>query len=166
MPRFPGPPTALPFANLPGFNQAAGSLGMPAVAPVYPAPQPAHALFPSAASAALAAALAHPSPPECRLSNGADWPLPVGAASPFSTVDAAQHASAASSPPRGEPSLLAANVSCLAPRTSGSSDSASPVTDGAADNRLAMWQLQNELLAGASSDPWAASATLVAPPLN
>ncbi|PSC71688.1 RNA-binding Musashi-like protein 1 isoform B [Micractinium conductrix] len=154
--RFAGAPALPPFANLPGFSQAAmtaaqpaGGLAMPAAAPpAYGAPvQPA---FPPASAAALAAALAGPAAGECRL--GQDyWQLPAGARSPFSTLDA-QHASAGSSPPKGE--LHMGGLPPLSAQGSGSSGSASPDLDPAAANRLAMWQLQSELLAG--DREWAA----------
>lgn len=160
----PGPgPAPLPFANLPGFSQAglvAGAsttgLAMPSAAPAY-VPQPA---FPPASTAVLAAALAGR---PCT-----DWPLPAGASSPFSTLDAAQHASADSSPPKSDE--LAQLAAAMHQRTSGgssSSGSASPDLDGAAANRLAMWQLQNELLGGEgpAAPPrcdWNAPASLAA----
>jgi hypothetical protein len=146
----------LPFANLPGFNQppltsqAPMGLTMPAALPPYQLapqqyygqPQPA---FPAAHNAtALAAALA--ADPGCRLSGGAEWALGVGTTSPFGPLDAQQHASAASSPPR---SSLAASIPLIMQNRTGSgssgSGSISPDLDA---NRLAMWQLQNELLAG------------------
>ena len=155
----------LPFANLPGFSQAAFTsqapmgLTMPAVLPPYQAaqqqyfgqPQPA---FPPAHNAsALAAALA--AAPGCRLSGGAKWALGAGTASPFGPLDTQQHASAASSPPR---SSLAASLPLIMQNRSGSgstgSGSISPDLDA---NRLAMWQLQNELLAGERrSSDWTA----------
>jgi hypothetical protein len=166
MPGFAMPPAPLPFANLPGFSQAASSLGGPAVTRPYLASQPAPPIFPPGSSTALPTALAHPAGTECRLSNGTDWSLPAGAASPYSTLDA-QHASAASSPPMGELSQLATAINCRAAGAGGSSGSASPDLDAAAANRLAMWQLQNELLAGGSSaaptGEWAAPSTLVTP---
>ncbi|KAL4420684.1 hypothetical protein ABPG75_010340 [Micractinium tetrahymenae] len=143
-----------PFANLPGFSQAAltatqpaAGLAMPAAAPAFGAP--AAPAFPPASAAALAAALA--GPPECRLSAG-DWQLPAGARSPFSPLEA-QHPSAGSSPPRSDLPLAAA-LPLAHPATrshSHSSGSASPDLDAAAANRLAMWQLQSELLAGEGS---------------
>ena len=148
-PRFAPGPASLPFANLPGFTSAslttgAASLAMaPAASPAAympaPVPQPA---FPPASAAALAAALATPAP------GCADWQLPAGASSPYSTLDAA-HASASSSPPKsGELAQLAAAVQVRAAGGSASSGSTSPDLGAAAANRLAMWQLQNELLAG------------------
>ncbi|KAI7839501.1 hypothetical protein COHA_006768 [Chlorella ohadii] len=149
-----------PFANLPGFSQAgltaqaSTGMAMPAAQPAYMAAQPAFPpAFPPASAAALAAALAGPM--------GAAPRLPTGSSSPFSTLE--PHASAASSPPKGELVGLPAGLPLVQPRSSlgsGSSGSASPDLDTAAANRLAMWQLQNELLAdsvGAPAD-WPAAA--------
>lgn len=159
------PPASLPpFANLPGFSQAtltaaqpAAGLGMPAAAPAFAAPMaPA---FPPPSASALAAALSGPA--ECRLP-AADWQLPAGARSPYSPLEA-QHPSAGSSPPRGDLPLSAAlPLVRPAPATRSSScGSASPDLDAAAANRLAMWHLQSELLAGEGAPApagWPASA--------
>lgn len=155
-------PAALPpFANLPGFSQAAltatqpaAGLHMPAAPPAFVAPvAPA---FPPASASSLAA-LAGPA--ECRL-HAVDWQLPAGARSPFSPLDV-QHPSASSSPPRGELPLGAALplVHSAAATRSSSGGSASPDLDAAAANRLAMWQLQSELLAGEGAPAgWPADA--------
>jgi hypothetical protein len=143
----------LPFANLPGFSQAPLTsqapmgLTMPAALPPYqPAPQQYYGqpqpAFPAHNATALAAALA--AAPGCRLSGGAEWALGAGATSPFGPLDPQQHASAASSPPR---SSLAASIPLIMQNRTGSSGSGSISPDLDA-NRLAMWQLQSELLAG------------------
>lgn len=124
-----------PFANLPGFSQAGmtaqapAGLAMPAAQPAYMAAPPAAPAFPPASAAALAAALAGPM-------GGAPAPrLHTGASSPFSTLDAQAHPSAASSPPKGELVGLPAGLPLVQPRSSlgsGSSGSASPDLDAAA----------------------------------
>ncbi len=153
-----GPASLPPFANLPGFSQAsltaaqpAAGLGMPAAAPAFAAP-----MAPAFQPEALAAALAGPA--ECR-APGASWQLPAGARSPFGPLEV-QHPSAGSSPPRSELPLAAA-LPLMHPgpaERSSSSGSASPDLDAAAANRLAMWHLQSELLAGEGAAPaWRAN---------
>lgn len=205
-PRYANSGSLPPFANLPGFSQAgltaqaSAGMAMPAAQPAYMAAAPAQPAFPPASAAALAAALAGPM--------GAAPRLPTGASSPFSTLDAQAHPSAASSPPKGELVGLPAGLPLMQPRSSlgsGSSGSASPDLDAAAGvggwrgrawcfdgsgsvntairlracppcqppdvplpcprfppaaNRLAMWQLQNELLADSAAAPadWPATA--------
>lgn len=147
-------PAPLPFANLPGFNhtgltgQVAPSLAMPLATPSYnmqpPATQPLYA------PPLSAAALSVPGPLPCRTSGGSDWSLPLGASSPFSTLDATQHASAASSPPRSDQfAHLAAAMCSRGSGLSASSGAVSPDSDASA-NGTAMWQLQTALLAGES----------------
>lgn len=161
----------LPFANLPGFSQAglttqaATGMAMPSAGPAYAhqAP-PAQPAFPPSGAAALAAALGAANGGDCRLSGG-DWQngrMP-GSASPYSTLEG--HPSASSSPPKNEQLAAQLAATGMMPRHhsnagSHSSGSASPDLDAAAANRLAMWQLQSELLAeGVASGDWQASAS-------
>jgi hypothetical protein len=121
---------------------------MPLATPSYnmqpPATQPLYA------PPLSAAALSVPGPLPCRTSGGSDWSLPLGASSPFSTLDATQHASAASSPPRSDQfAHLAAAMCSRGSGLSASSGAVSPDPDASA-NGTAMWQLQTALLAGES----------------